>query len=340
MDTIPEQDYLQSNAFISADELVSGICLREGDMQKINYPLYLSILKEEYIRMNLSTIKETKRLLIRLNPDLKCINVPSDYIIFHSIGIINGHGKFEPLILNDQIRTDDFIDIHGSSVCGCTCGCDNPDCSNVKNYELIESQVVAEMPDGSLKTFNSYIRKKLLTDGSLVTEIGEPARVYVNNVWVDTKIAISQELACKLELKTCGCIKPTSANSEQISATCDAVDFAYEAGNCNHLHPIDHRFYKVNAIGNRIHFPPHFPYDKVLLRYFADTKTKDLRIPILCARLMRSALKLEYSKYTEKKMVDFWKQELREANMEFAGNIARLKLDDFYAHVLGKFNVL
>lgn len=341
METAIETDFTQSNAFISASELVDGICMREGDMQKVKKPLYLSIFKEEYIRMNLSSIKQTKRILTKVNTTLNCINAPSDYLIFHSIGGINEHGKFKPLVVNANIKTDNFIDIHATSVCGCDCGCDNAYCSNVKNYELIESEVPKAMPDGSIKIFKSYIRKKLLKDGALVTEISEPVKKYVNNIHVDTILEVSEEFACRLDLKPCGCIKDTHANHTAIDATCDAVDFGYESGCCNRLRVEENANYKINDVGNRIHFPPNFPYKTVLLRYFADTKTKDIRIPILSARVMRVSIKLEHVKWSkDDNEIAKWTQELKEAVREMNMNLAKLKLVDFYTHVLGVFDVL
>lgn len=334
----PEFDFTQTNAFISASELVTGMCLREGDMQKLNYPIYISILKEEYIRMNLSTIKQTKRILTKVNKMLNCINVPSDYLIFHSIGIVNEHGKFAPLVVNSQITTD-IVDVHTSDSCGCNCGCHNAYCSNVKNYETIQSEVTMNLPDGTPKVFKSYIRKKLLKDGTLVTEISEPVKKYVNNVHTATVIEVSEEFAAQLEIKECGCIADTDANMHKINSTCDATDFAYESGCCRHIGHEDFNFYKIGDIGNRIHFPPHFPHDTVLLRYFADTKTKDLKIPILVARLMRAAVKLEQTKWAKGDTAK-WKLEVYDARIELAGNLAKLKLIDFYTHVLGRFDVL
>lgn len=335
-------DFFESNAFETANDLVDGLCMRENDLAKKNKPLYLLLVKEVFDELNLRVIRQTERVLLKVNKQLSCIQAPDGYKDFSSVSAPNKYGKFQPLIINPGIDTD-IVDINASKKCGCeVCECDCAYCSNVRNYELISSIVSAKMPDESYQDFTKTYRKKILKDGSYVTEITEPVENVVNNVHISTTLQTRTEYLCKLEIKECGCIKPTEQNEKLIFTHCDAVSISHDCGApVRQLEP-DTKFYKLSSKGNRIHFPPHFPYDTVLLRYYADRKTKDLRIPYLAKKCVRLGIKAEQTTFQapgSKENLTFIRlYDVEKENL--AKEIGKLKLSDFYAHVLGEFNVL
>lgn len=336
-----ETDFFDSNAYLSAGDLVNGLMIREGDTDKRNRAVYLYLVKEVFQHLNLSVIRQTERVLLKVNKQLKCITAPDGYMTFSSISVPNEHGKFEPLIINENIDTD-IVDLGASKKCGCECGCSSSYCSNIRNYELITSIVPAKMPDGSFQDFTSTTRKKVLQDGRYVREFTRPVEVYESNIHTSTELQTNTDTLCNLELEECGCIKDTKENEQLIFACCDSVSIAHDCGApVRQLRP-DAKFYKISDKGNRIHFPANFPYDTVLLRFYSDRKTKDLRIPYLAAKTVRFGIKAEYTTFNSPGSKEnlTWLRLYGLAQIELAEELNKLKLKDFLAHILGTFNVL
>ncbi len=332
-------DFLKSNAYVSANELVDGMLIREGDTDQKNKGIYLFLLKEVYQDLNLSVIRNTERYLLKVNKQMQCVNVPDGFLELSSISVPNRHGKFEPLIVNENIDTD-IVDIGASSICGCDeCQCDCAYCSSIRNYELISSIVPAFMPDGSTQNFTSTIRKKILKDGTYVRETTVPTQIFVDNVHTDTILQTTTETLCNLEIKECGCVVNTPKNEQLIYEFCDCNSIEQDCGAPVRMRTPDLKYYKMNDRGDRIHFPGDFPYDTVLVRFYADRKTKDLRIPYMAQNAMRMGIKKEYSLFNGGKEYQTFELLYNKAKMDLADNLTRLKLSDFYKHVLGTFNV-
>lgn len=335
-------DFMDSNAYVTANDLVDGLCVRIDDTDRKYKPKFLFYLKEIFQHLNLNIIRQTERVLLKVNPALKCIDVPDGYLGFSSISAPNRHGKFEPLIINPDIPTDDVVDIGASKKCGCECGCACDYCSSVRNYELISSQVAAIMPGGGMQEFTGTIRKKILKDGSYVREVTMPTQIFNNNVHTDTILQTTTEHLCHLDVKECGCIKESPANERLLFECCDANTIYFDCGGPIRQLPPDSKFYKINQKGNRIHFPASFPYETVLLRFFGDTKTRQLRIPYLAQKVVRFGIMAEHTTFTSPGSREnlTWIRLYAKAQEDLAVDLTQLKSSDFYKHVLGTFRVL
>lgn len=333
-------DFLDSNAYVTANDLVDGMLLREDDLDQKNKGIYLSLLKEVYQGLNLSVIRNTERVLLKVNKNLRCINMPDGFLELSSISAPDHHGKFEPLIVNANIDTD-IIDLGASKKCGCDeCECDCDYCSNIRNYETISTPVTAIMPDNSVQNFTSTIRKKILKDGTYVRETRTPTQIFTNNVHTDTVLQTITETLCKLEIKDCGCVKKTDQNERLIYQFCDSCSIEHDCGAPVRIIREEMNYYKKNDTGNRIHIPAHFRHDTVLVRYYADRKTKELRIPYMAQKAMRLGIKAEYAVWHGQKDTQGWELRFNKAKMDLADNLANLKLTNFYKIVVPQIRVL
>lgn len=337
-----EVDFLESNAYVSANDLVDGLCIREDDFDKKRKPKYLFYFKEVYTELNLSIIRQTNRVLIKVNHKLKCIDAPDDYLFLSSIDAPNKHGKFEPLIINKNLPTD-TVDLGASKTCGCDCGCDCEYCANIKNYEIIYSTVTATMPDTSIQEFTASERKKIMKDGSFVREVTTPVEVFQDNVHTSTVLQTTTEFLCRLDIKECGCIKKSPENEVLLIKFSDSYTIANDCG-CPPAIIVksEDNSYNISDKGNRIQLPFDFRHDYVRLRYYADKKTKDLRAPYIAQKAIRYGIKAEQTTFDAPGSKEnlFWMGLYNAEKETLAGNIARLQLSDFYKHILGVFNVL
>ena len=333
-------DILGSEAFTSARDLVDSICLREGDLDRVNRPLYMSVFKEVYQDLNLSVIRQTKRFLIEVRNNPKRIDVPEGYLEFSSIAAPNHRGLFEPMVVNSNIP-DTYVDLGNSKDCGCECGCTSEYCSSVKNYETIVSQVVVSLPDGTPTTFNASVRKKLLKNGNLVKEVIMPQKNFVNNVHVSTTLQKTDEFLCTLEINPdCGCIKETRENEELLIEFSDAEDIRFDCGCPVRILDTKTHYYKISDNKTTILLEPNFPHDKVLLRCFVMQSTKNIKIPYIANKAMRYGIKLEWAIFNAPKEVDYWSILYTGAKIKLFDGLSKLKITDYYVHLLGTFDVL
>lgn len=336
-----ESDFLESNAYVSANDLVDGLCIREDDFDKKKKPKFLFLLKEVFQELNLNVIRQTDRMILPVNKKLKYIDVPDGYLDFSSISAPDHRGQFRPMVINKNIPVD-FVDIGASPTCGCDCGCDCQYCSNITNYEVISSIVMAPVPGGAIQAFTATQRKKMYKDGRYVRETTTPVQRFVNNTLQATELETTTEFLCNLEVKECGCLADTPQNTELIFKFCDSCDVAFDCGCPVVVELPNQNYYNINQIGNRIQLPPNFTHDHVLLRYYADRKTRDLRIPYMAQKPIRFGIKAEETTFTapgSKENLTFIRL-FGEAREELADNLSKIKLSDFYSLVLGQFKVL
>lgn len=335
-------DYLKSDAYLSANDLVDSLILREGgDTSK--KPLYTVLLKEVYTDLNLSVIRQTERAIYPVGTGLKEVILPDHTMQVSSVAVKDRHtGKYIPCYVNTQLAGD-IADLGASKKCGCEdCDCDCANCSNVRNYETISSQSSEQMPDGSTKVFTATFRKKLLLDGSLVMETRTLVRQFENNVHVRTELVSKTETICKLDIKACGCIKDTERNKQLLNDTSDAYTVEFDCG-CPvfRIRQEELNTYKVSDSGNRLVFPPHFPYDHVLVRTYVMQKTKEIRIPFLAAKPVRLGIKLEEAIFnSSEREIAKWQRLYNMAKSDLMRNINKIKLKEVLNVVLAKFDVL
>lgn len=352
---------ISSPRFIWGKDLVRDLCIREEDYVQSKRMLYISVLRDAFIKLNLKTEMFTTRVALPVNHDLNYILTPKNYLELSSISAPNHDGKWQPMIISTKVDID-VADLSLAKRCGCSCGCAQSQCTAVRNFETIYGTMAMKMPDNTTQTFTTTYRKIILEDGSFVEETTVPTQTFINNVHTATGLKKQTKLLCNLDLEECGCIKDTVQNRQNIESACTAIDVPTECGcaaqpegctvysrdglwghsitaDADIMKPRDLQ-YNIDEEGDRIYLPTNFNHDYVVLRYWANTKTKDIRIPFLAKEAMISGIKVITTTFSkkEKGQAEFWKQEYKSNTDILMENLADIKLESFYESTLGRFD--
>ncbi|MFX1709067.1 hypothetical protein PV783_34185 [Chitinophaga sp. CC14] len=272
-------------------DVVRSLLVREDDILGARFRRYYDIAKDVYRELNLYCIRWSKRYLVEVDPRDHSIRLPEDCLLVSSISIVDDCGRIEPLILNKNI-TGDIADIHLHKSCGCKCNCNSELCGQLKNYEVIYTDVVAPMPDGTTQSFHVWARKAIYPDGSFYREWQQPVQITgEGGVHTATEVQIFQEFICKLQTESCGCIKDCPDNRKIISGCC-GDQFLYTEC-CNDRCPPQYpNSYGYTQLGCKIFFPSDFPYDTVLLRYLPEPTQGNFEVPLLAKKAMIAGIKV------------------------------------------------
>lgn len=326
-----------SPRFITGKQLVKELCLREEDYVLAKRMKYMLVLRDAFNMLNIKTNLFTKRVALPVDRKLNHVLTPADYLELSSIAAPDHHGKLQPMIVNSSVSAD-VADLSMAKRCGCGCGCTNAHCVAIRNFEAIYGKMDAKLPDGSTKSFDTIYQKIVLKDGSFVEQKTVPVTNYDNNVHVSTTLKMESTLICNLELEPkCGCIKDTEHNRHWIESSCHAASVSFECG-CSVRHlPAKAKKFNMDEEGDRIYLPTDFNQDYIVMRYWANSKTKDIRIPYLAKEPMMSAIKVITTTFSkrEKNEVDFWKRDLKQKTDQMIEDITPLKFTALYEAVLG-----
>lgn len=321
--------------FSTVAKAIASIMSREGDVSLAMRLRYTEVAKEVYEDLNLSVIKDIKRVVLNIHEHLPVLPVPLDYYDFVSLDYLDRHGVPRPMVFNDKLK-DDVIDISLDHDCGCECGCTSGACCAVKNYETIQEQVEMDMPNSTVQTFTKYTRKNINPDGSYFQEVTEPVRVYDNNVWTDTLLKTVSSFICKLDVKECGCLLDTEHNRTQLQENCCGVNIRHECGCSAEYHK---NSYTISQDGNRLILPKGYDYEKIVLRYFPVKATKDILIPRQALKVFMTGLKKEMllwdKKGTDKELAKFESAHIKAVNV-YRGKMSRMTLHEFYEYYYGR----
>lgn len=280
-------------------EVVDSLVFKQKDLQATMKASYLSEAKLLWKLMNLRTIKDSKRVIIDVDKGINSIKLPDDCYQFSSIYVYS-NGRFVPLLINSNL-SEDLVDLSEKKSCSCGCGSDL--CANVRNYELIQSNESVGMPDGSQQVFVKTSRKSVAKDGSYFYEITEPIQIFDSaGVHIATELKTRVEEICKLDVDENGCVKDCEENKKKIYGVCGFNTIGDDCGKpvlwsdciCPDL------TYNVSDDGDRIILPSNLAYDKVVVRYFFDSKTSDIMIPIVAVQLFQMLLYAEFIKFDNK----------------------------------------
>jgi hypothetical protein len=323
------------------EDAIKGILQREGDAMGVNLLRYRSVAKDVFRTLNLSKIRQTKRVWLTVDKRTNSVKVPPYYMFFSSLTIQDDCGRWIPLVINSNIVRD-VVDISQDKNCHCECGCNSSACGQIQNYELVEEKVMAKMPDGTQKEFDTYTRKKINKDGSMVIEKSFPKAMYDGGEWVDTAIAVEEEFLCKLEVKECGCLKETKGNMDKIHECCGDAFFSVECGGtcCT---PQSSLTFNISETGDRFDFPSGFHYPKVLLRFFYDAPLKELMIPVVAKKAIMLGIKAEIAEFDGTESlgrIDFYKKSYNQEAEKLHQLLQRFSLRNFYEYVLGHKKML
>lgn len=328
--------------FITVDEAIQSLLSREKDLAGVNKLHYKELSKDVFNAMNLSTIKQTKRILYTIDPRLHTITFPEEYYAFSTISVINQNGKIEPLVFNTDI-TDELVDM-GLDTCTEECGCTDAICNYQKHYETITEEVMALMPDETMAPFTKIIRKFINKDGSVYMEVTEPVAQYANQTHTATTLQTNKTFLCKLQTKAaCGCVINNEFNRDvwrkngSSLAITGPDDIITEFGAPSGCYPKSTTYNIVNE-GRQIKFPSNFPYRKVLVRIYVTNSTKNILMPYLCKEAFISGIKkwsTDYDKKSTDGMIARWNKKWNNDMTLLRLILNRLMLNEYYEYMFG-----
>lgn len=332
-----------SPRFITIEELVKGMLRREKDLTGIDKLLYKSVAKDIYKELNLASIKVPIRLWMNVDKRTNSITLPDNFMNFSSIEI-EECGVRVPVIINTNLLSD-IVDVSNIPDCGCDCGCQSETCSSIKNYELIQEEISIIMPDSTVKVFTETTRKKLNKDGTIVIETIKPVQQFDNGTYVGVVMETNDEFFCHVEVLPCGCVAQTKENDDICYSCTAAISFGVDCG-CNitpdhlmrkhHDERYRHPEYNFSQEGDRIIFHHPFHYDRVLISYYANTKTKDILLPIIAMRAMVAGIKADmepYDKRAVKWKADSWEDKYIRAKRVLMDQLNPINITKFNTQI-------
>jgi hypothetical protein len=192
--------------------------------------------------------------------------------------------------------------------CACEFNCGYQLCNSIKGYEVINHTEADKNPDGSDVTF-ACIDKKVVINGFLYEQNQYPLRQYVSGVWTSTVLHTENIKKCKLDVDKNGCVCDSQQNIDAICHSCNLTNtcvggtastpprpncdtwtyycssildwFGVQCGQFPFGRVHGNNVYNIDDTGKRILFPPHFGWDNVLIRYYADIELENLMIPYM-----------------------------------------------------------
>lgn len=270
------------NSTETPDEILKSLAAREGDITGMNFMKYRSVVMDVWRDLKLYAIKYTKRAFFQVDKKTNSIIMPDDFLFRSSISVLDECNKIQILSINQEV-SDDIIDISLDHDCHCECGCKSDLCGQIKSYEAIVEDTQELMPDDTYQTFTSVTRKRMDAGGRFVVEKTFPVRVYSDGEWTGVELKTEIEELCYLDTNPCGCVKPTKENECKVNDCCNADIFKTECG--SYLCPTPGALaYNISEEGNRIVFPSTFNYDKALVRYYAEDKMSEIRVPLIAKK--------------------------------------------------------
>lgn len=304
--------------------VVKDLCLRSGDVLQRNKGLYLNCAKDTYNDLNEDSLKIFDRIKVPLRRSLKVnkktngVELPCDTLRLSSINIMDKAGSLHTVWRNERIH-DDIVDIAQAKDCACEFKCGYKLCNTIKGYEAITSTKSDKLPNGSDISFTCVDRKYVDPQGFVWLETQYPIRIYANGTWTNTILKTDSQKLCEVEVDSNGCICDTDKNLELLCDACGInksnipfggnaqsfpdknVDtwkyfcsskfewFAVQCGGHSHNNQFNN-IYNINETSNRIVLPHNFPFDNIVIRYFADIQLRDLQIPYMAKECFMTGL--------------------------------------------------
>lgn len=325
------------------EEVVRLACLASDDILQRNKGKFLKYAPIVWDDLQLKSIKDAKRQLFQVNKRTNTVNLPCAQEYLCSVSVMDRSGIIHPVYRNDRLH-DDIVDIAAAKDCFCEKKCASRLCNLIKGYEAIQEVKTEAMPDSSTKDFLCVTRRSYDNNGFFYEERQYPIRIYHNGVWVDVQLKTENKTLCKLELDDKGCVCDNDKNFESI-CSCTGLNnnpeivyggTAQGAGNaktwvyycaskydvfntqCNRsCHNPFMDIYNISEDGNRLIFPKHFGWDKVLIRWFEDPNLRDLQVPYLALDSFIAGIKWWNVRFNDKMQILEPKYSQTYSNLKF-----------------------
>lgn len=279
--------------------------------------------------LNLGVIRKAVREEFVINRRTNTVDLPCDSQYLCSVSVVIG-GCIHPLYANDHLH-DDLVVIPAEKDCNCEYNCGFKLCNTIKGYEAVTSVKSDINPDGSPVSFTCVDRVAVDKNGFLYSQRQYPLRQYVNGVWTSTVLYTENSTGCQLECDHNGCICDTESNIDLCCHACGIGTSTIPVGGtadtppnafvnkwiyyCNSKmnflaiqcgqHPILREgfcnTYSLSEQGDRLIFPPHFPFDKVMIRFYITPDLSNIEVPLIAVPAFITGLKWYDVRWNDKK---------------------------------------
>ena len=300
--------------FVPLDEALDIALLNNSDYQKRDKGRLRKWAKYVFQDMNLTSMKVAKREYFKINKRTNTIDLPCDFLQLSSVSVVDRCGVEYPVFRTQNVLHQDIPIVDYAKDCNCEYKCGYRLCSTIKGYVAVTSTKSDELPNGDPISFTCVDRKGCDSSGFFYEELQYPQRIYEDGVWTDTVLHTEQRKLCKLEVDEHGCVCDSEANIDAVCGCCGINDMQQNIpfGGTSNMPPCENQdtwiyycnskfdwfsiqcgcfpfgfregcynVYNISELGDRLIFPHHFGWDKVLVRYYTDVNANDLQIPFI-----------------------------------------------------------
>ena len=274
-------------AYITADEVIKTICLRNGDTALSRASIYASFMTTVYndLRFDVTHKSVIKKLYI--NKRTNSLPIPDDCLMLQGVGYENECGVVQPLWYNENIPLGLLFD--NTKGCACdTCGSSHTYCSVIDSVTDTEEEVVY---NGT--TYTNTTKTTVLIDGTVIVKKGTwtllSGEGHQTNVM---SLVTTEEELCKVDTLPCGCIADTENNATAMVLLqgCGCSNMVTNCGTYNRYIP-KVTGYRIDVSESQIILDPSYPLDYIVLRYITTINSaKEFRIPLLALETMVTGL--------------------------------------------------
>lgn len=319
------------STFLTLEEVIKLPMLGNNDLLQRSKGRFMTWAKYVHLDLNLTILKEATREYFQINKRTNSIDLPCEYTELSSVNVVDKHGVFYPVWRNQQLN-DQIVEVAAGRDCACEFKCGYKLCNTIKGYEAITTTITDKFPDGSDISFACVERKAIDSQGFLYTQTQYPQRIYLSGVWTDTILHTENIKNCRVEVDKNGCVKDTEHNEELLCNTCcgtgeqmipfggnagqppcEGVDtwkyycnskadwFSVQCGQEARCHDPFGMIYNISEMGNRLIFPKHFGFDRVLVRYYKTIPLYEIKIPLIAVDAFVMGLKWWDARFDDKK---------------------------------------
>jgi hypothetical protein len=321
------------STYLSVNEAIKLILLGNNDLEQRSRMRYAKYAPYVWEDLKLNVLKQPVRETFWINKRTNTIDLPCPFTQVSSVNVRDAAGNFYPVWRNERL-TDDIPDVSAGRDCSCEYKCGNKLCNTIKGYEAVVSEKTDYMPNGTAVSFSCVDRKMVDSNGFFIEQLQYPQRVYESGVWVDTILYTENKQLCAVELDHNGCVCDTEQNIDALCNTCcsdssSAIPFGGTTENppCNNENIETWKYYcnsksdwfwyqcgcdvvcadpfkliyNISELGNRLIFPKNFGFDRVVLRYYKETSTGDIKIPMIALDAFAMGIKWWDARFNDNK---------------------------------------
>lgn len=278
-------------AFISAQDAIKTLCLRNEDTNFSKAAIYTSYLQTVYNELRLDVTHTSKIAKFQLNKFTKSLAIPEDCMLLYGVGYVDDCGVVQPLWYNTKIPQE--ILFENGQPCDCdSCTSEHANCNVIDTVDTVEEIVVYNDTE-----YTKTTKTITLKDGTILKRVNTPTLISSTDEIRTPHIEMIETTTelCKLELLPCGCVANTTTNAENIQRyDCGCWNFVTNCGTYNKFKKKEYGW-TMDITGSQIIMDSSYPYNYVVLKYAASiSSAKDYKIPILSLEALLAGIMYYY----------------------------------------------